>query len=449
MVSQISMWKIQILINLLLLVTISSAKASPLTYYQNIAPIFEKRCISCHHDGGGAPISFTTYESVKRRAKQIVIVTKSRFMPPWKPDPSCGVLADSRRLSNEELAAISSWAATGANSGNANAFSGLKQRAPVSEWSNGRPDVILQAKNAFQIPAEGPDSYASFLLADIPNFSEEQIDRIWKNGIRGVEFKFGNSSFIRYAMLFVDTTRVTRQLMLEYRDKGFFPRSGPSLVSIGAFFEWTPGSHAQMLPKNTSMPVRQGGDLVLLVRFHPTGKREAVTPRVGVYLNKHPSPHSQISIPMGVGMIDIPAGSSSYTASTSITFPVPVTLNGCSPHAEHVCKEINAAITFPDGEQKPLFCIKDWDADWQESYRFLNPINIPAGTKIEVTCKYDNSSANSRNPFSPPRRMMSGMHHVNQMEGLWLHIIPTNEKDIQRLTFALEEKTMNDMTSSR
>lgn len=440
---------VNLLLTLLLLSITQSIQASQITYFEHIAPIFLKRCVSCHHPGGGAPIPFTTYESVRRRAKQIAIVTKSRYMPPWKPDLNCGEFAGIRRLTQNELDTIAAWAASGASPGRPKIVATAKSAELDSNWKLGKPDLVLQPKTAFNVPAEGPDSYASFLLADIPGFSDESTDRIWKNGIQGVEFKFGKTTFIRYAMLFVDTTRATRQLILEYRDKGFFPRSGPSLVSIGAFFEWTPGAAPRLLPKSTSIPVKQGGDLVLLVRFHPTGKREAVLPKIGIYLSHHPKPHSLISLPMGVGMIDIPAGEAQYKASTSLTLPVPITLTGCSPHAEHVCKEITAAAILPNGQREKLLCIKDWDADWQEAYRFLHPISLPAGTKIEVNCTYDNSAANSRNPFSPPRRMLSGMHHVNEMEGVWFHFISSSENDIQRLTFALEEKTMNDMNSGR
>ncbi len=437
-------------LSLFLIAISNDTQSSPITYSRDIEPIFQKRCVPCHHPNGGAPIPFATYESVKRRAKQIGIVTKSRYMPPWKLDTSCGEFSGSRRLTKKELETISAWVFAGAESGVPRPAPALKSTSDKDAvWRLGKPDLILHPKSAFQVPAEGADSYASFLLADIPGFGDSPLDKIWKNGIRAVEFKFGKTTFIRYAMLFVDTTRATRQLLLEYRDKGFFPRSGPSLVSIGAFFEWTPGSIPKLMPSNTSVPVRQGGDLVLLVRFHPTGKRESVLPRVGIYLSHQPPKHSQLFLPMGVGMIDIPAGEPKYKASTTLTLPMPVILTGCSPHAEHVCREISANAFLPDGTERKLMCIKDWDADWQEAYYFKHLISLPAGTKLEVTCLYDNSAANSRNPFSTPRRMVSGMNHVNEMEGVWLHFIPSAESDIQRLTFALEEKTMNDMNSGR
>ena len=60
-------------------------KAAMLTFNKDIAPIVFQSCAECHHPGGPAPFSLLSYEDVKKRAKQIVAVTESRYMPPWPP----------------------------------------------------------------------------------------------------------------------------------------------------------------------------------------------------------------------------------------------------------------------------------------------------------------------------------------------------------------------------
>ena len=59
--------------------------------------------------------------------------------------------------------------------------------------------------------------------------------------------------------------------------------------------------------------------------------------------------------------------------------------------------------TLPDGTVRPLLWIKDWDFAWQDQYRFARPIKLPKGTRIDLVAHFDNSSANPRNPFIPPR----------------------------------------------
>ena len=66
---------------------------SRLTFNRDIAPIVFSRCSSCHRPGGGGPFSLLTYDDVRRRAKQIATVTRSRYMPPWKPEAGYGEFA--------------------------------------------------------------------------------------------------------------------------------------------------------------------------------------------------------------------------------------------------------------------------------------------------------------------------------------------------------------------
>src|SRR5579862_9679261 len=55
-----------------------------LTFSHDVAAIIQKNCANCHHMGEVAPFPLVTYKDVAKRAQQIAIVTKSRFMPPWK-----------------------------------------------------------------------------------------------------------------------------------------------------------------------------------------------------------------------------------------------------------------------------------------------------------------------------------------------------------------------------
>src|SRR3569832_580243 len=86
------------------------------TFARDIAPIIQSKCASCHHPGEVAPFSLLSYEDVSKHAKQIAIVTKSKFMPPWKAD-SHGEFADERRLTDEQINTINAWSAAGSPMG--------------------------------------------------------------------------------------------------------------------------------------------------------------------------------------------------------------------------------------------------------------------------------------------------------------------------------------------
>jgi len=91
------------------------------TYANDIAPLIADRCATCHHDGGPAPFALETYADVKQRAALIASVTKSRYMPPWKADPSNGPFVGQHPLSDAEIRIFQEWATQGVLEGAAKA----------------------------------------------------------------------------------------------------------------------------------------------------------------------------------------------------------------------------------------------------------------------------------------------------------------------------------------
>ena len=79
------------------------------TFSKDIAPLVATHCAPCHRPGEGAPFSLLTYDEVKKHAGQIVTVTKSRFMPPWLPEPGYGSFEGERRLSDRQIELIRRW----------------------------------------------------------------------------------------------------------------------------------------------------------------------------------------------------------------------------------------------------------------------------------------------------------------------------------------------------
>src|SRR5690242_21492414 len=93
----------------LLIASSITADASPrtpgeaVTFNKHIAPLVYRYCSSCHRPGEAAPFPLLTYGDVRKRAEQIVEVTKRRYMPPWLPGPGYGEFAGERRLTDTQL----------------------------------------------------------------------------------------------------------------------------------------------------------------------------------------------------------------------------------------------------------------------------------------------------------------------------------------------------------
>ena len=88
--------------------------STKVTWEREIAPIVEARCVSCHRDGGRAPMSLATYEQARPWAKAIKEEVLTRRMPKWHVVRGYGDFVNDPSLSPFEIALLASWADGGA-----------------------------------------------------------------------------------------------------------------------------------------------------------------------------------------------------------------------------------------------------------------------------------------------------------------------------------------------
>ncbi len=113
----------------------------------------------------------------------------------------------------------------------------------------------------------------------------------------------------------------------------------------------------------------------------------------------------------------IPAGAARHEVRAAFTVPPGRNFHaiGIAPHMHLLGREMKVTATYPDGSVRPLISIDDWDFHWQGMYDFASPVPLPSGTRIDLTAVYDNSSANRRNPNSPPQDVMWGEGTTDEM----------------------------------
>ena len=134
-----------------------------------------------------------------------------------------------------------------------------------------------------------------------------------------------------------------------------------------------------------------------------------------------------------VKSIEIPAGSRDYPIQKDYVLPVDAKALSIYPHAHYLAKAMKVKAAFPDGTQRFLLHIKNWDFDWQDEYRFAEPMLLPKGTKISFRYLYDNSADNVRNPHNPPRRVVYGQDSTDEMAELMLQVVPRAADDLEAL----------------
>ena len=78
------------------------ADRSP-TFCQDVLPILQKNCQSCHRPGQVAPFSLLTYESARPWARSMTTKVESRQMPPWFAAPKHGEFSNDPSLTSGEI----------------------------------------------------------------------------------------------------------------------------------------------------------------------------------------------------------------------------------------------------------------------------------------------------------------------------------------------------------
>ncbi len=388
----------------------SNARAAEPTFHKDVAPILFSQCATCHREGEIGPFPLLKFEDAKKKAKQIAAVTKDRTMPPWKPEPGHGEFLEARVLSDKQIQTLQDWVKAGTPEGDA------KDSPPMPKfstgWKLGKPDLIFKMPKAFKIPAEGMDVYRQFVF---PLDLKEDIHVV------GVECRPGNPKVAHHAVGILDNTGAARKFEAKTKDgQPGYPGIGPGFLPAGFTPGYVPGQTPRFLPEGVAITIRKGTDLVLQMHYHPSGKEETDRTEIGFYLSKKPPTKPIVGIGLATEEVDIAAGDKKYARSDEYTLPADMTVTDIWPHMHTIGKSVAVTAKLPSGKTKELLKIKDWDFNWQDTYRYKEAFKLPKGTVVTCDWTWDNSKENARNPFSPPKRIRHGEGSNDEMGGLWI-----------------------------
>ena len=365
-------------------------EASQPTFSRDVSSILQKNCQQCHRPGQVGPFPLVSFEQARKRADDIAGQVADRRMPPWKPVPGVGPgFQHSKALTEDEIATLTAWAEAGAPEGNPAEI----PPAPTfsTDWSLGTPDLILEAAENFAIPAEGGDIYRCFV---IPTALPED------KYISAIEYRPGNPKVVHHVLAYVDTTGQGRKLDQGDPGPGYSCFSGPGVEIHGDLGGWAPGNEPSFLPDGVGRSLPSKSDVVMQVHYHPSGKPEVDRTRIGIYFSRKPI--RQIlhwSASLNTGM-KVPAGAKNFlveaghkgTEKYGWVVPMDVTALGATPHMHQLGRDMIMSVTFPDGRNQDLIKIGDWDFNWQNTYFFEKPIDLPKGSVLKVRAHYDNTT---------------------------------------------------------
>ena len=140
----------------LLVLLLMSALASParvdahdiitsrFDYHNDVLPILERHCVSCHQAQGLAPFRLDTYKDARPRAVAIKEQVLSRKMPPWFAEESRLRLQSPERLSAREIDILMEWSSRGGAPVGKPPRTATKSEEAKAPVERRHPDLIVE-----------------------------------------------------------------------------------------------------------------------------------------------------------------------------------------------------------------------------------------------------------------------------------------------------------------
>ena len=357
------------------------------------------------------------YAAVRPWAKAIKEAVLSRKMPPWFADPHYGHFANDSRLSEADIATLVGWVDNGAPEGAAQ-----DKPAPV-RWKEGwniRPDAILERPYPYTVPAKGPLQYAYIVIPT--GFTQDTWvtageirprARSVVHHMNAIVRPPGNA-WLRDAKPGVpylpDATAHDGQPDSTDPQAGLIDASDEYLVG------YAPGMQAQRFDEDRSAKlIPAGADIVLQIHYTANGKYAVQDQaRIGLTLAKEPPARRFYSATALSWHWEIPPGDPNYEGHAKMTFGEPAELVFIQPHMHLRGKDMTVRLTYPTGESETILSVPRFNFAWQVIYYLSRPLQLPMGTRVEITAHWDNSANNPYNP-DPSKSVKWGNQSWDEM----------------------------------
>lgn len=378
-----------------------AAEAAP-TFSQDVWPIVKARCIECHRAGEIAPMPFTSYKEVRPWSAAIREAVLSGAMPPWHAaHGTAHAFRNDRSLSRAETATLVAWADAGSPEGTPEVKRTSAYQPPAREdgWQLGKPDLVLKIPG-FPVPKSGLLPY-SFLIVPL------HFDRdTW---VSAAEFRIEHRAVVHHINAFVRAPG-SSYLAAFAADRIFTPtvaergkrRDGEKIFDRRELLlGYEPGYRPAPWLADGAKLIKAGSDAVFEMHYNPNGAAVEDYSEFALYFAKSAPVYRVVAIDTLRDLdLAIPAGDRAYISRASMTLARSARLLSIQPHMHFRGKSMEVTALHPDGTSERLLSVPKYDFQWQTIYQFKDPLELPAGTRLDSVATFDNSTNNPYNPDS-------------------------------------------------
>lgn len=386
-----------------------------LTYYKDIKPIFEEKCVQCHTEGGMGHFSLTTFEEVSRIAPSIQNAVSQGRMPPWRPLGPHGQYQGDRRLSDEQKTKLLTWLDQGTPEGNP-----ADEPPDIVQGRRGLPrvDLTLPIPESYTPIDTDTDDYRCFPLDWNPETTKY---------ITGLGIEPGDKELVHHAIVYlVPASGVNRVRQNDADDPGlgYECMGGP-----GSWLQsYEPGGFGEENPGGVAFEFTPGSLLVLQVHYNTIQKRGRDRSKVQLMLADKVDRVGSVQLVMNPSWpgrrMSIPANQPDVVhrwqgRPAGLTRSATYDLFWADLHAHTRATSAKMGIIRAGtGELESLLDIPDWDFNWQETFLFTKPVRLNPNDQLYVECHFDNTADNQ--PYVngvqlPPKDVNWGERTTDEM----------------------------------
>ena len=402
----------------------STTTGDEMTFSEDIAPILQQKCQTCHQPGSIGPMSLVTYEEVRPWARAIKHRTGRGpvpgVMPPWFVDKTVGIqeYQYDPSLSEEEIQTIARWVDSGAPRGNP--IDLPPPRPPYNDDWVFEPDLIVHGP-VIEVPATGSDWWGNLGLDPVPTGMTEDryVEAVQMKEVT-VELE-GAENLDSIGGRFV-MHHIGFQTLRPSDDgsSGQQGRSAEGLCCRGVLHEVGRNEDVldpevgHLLPAGSSLYIGRGAHL------HPNGRRTKA--RLDIAFKFHPKDWKPTKTIRSRGLfgntfnIDIRPMEANQTFEALTVLEENARIVSFEPHMHAAGVRMCLSAYYGAGATEETLSCVGYDHSWVRTYNFAKdhqPL-LPRGTILKMTGYFDNTPGNP-NVADPRNWSGSGHRSIDQM----------------------------------